>query len=77
MKLKHESIKRLHKLFPHLTADKINGGVFCGPSVLKILEDKKFYKKLPVKHQEALLALKDVINNFLGNVSSKNAALNA
>lgn len=72
MKQKHISIKRLHKMFPHLTADRINGGVFNGPAVRQILKDKIFHKTLPKEHQEALDALEDVVENFLGSKQSPN-----
>lgn len=41
---KHKSIRRLHKLFPKLLADKINGGVFNGPAVRRILDDEIFFR---------------------------------
>lgn len=72
MKQKHKSIKRLHQMFPHLTSDKINGGVFNGPAVDEILKDRNFFKALPKKQQEALLALEKVNNNFLGNKKAEN-----
>lgn len=70
MKRKHKSIGRLHKMFPHLTAVKTNAGFFNGPAVRQILKDERFYKSLPKAHQEALVALEDVVKNFLGNVKA-------
>lgn len=67
-------IKRLHKMFPKLTDAKINAGVFIGPSVHRILDDGKFYDSLPKKHQQALKALKDVVEHFLGNNRAWNYA---
>lgn len=67
-------IERLHKMFPKLTVAKINAGVFIGPNVHKILNDDKFYRTLPNNFQEALRALRDVVEHFLGNNRAPNYA---
>lgn len=59
-------------MFPKLSDAKINAGIFVGPDVLKILKDDDFYNTLSKKHQTALMALKDVVENFLGNVKATN-----
>lgn len=68
----NEPIERIQQLFPKLTIAKINAGVFIGPDVLKILKDADFYETLTDQHREALTALKDVVEQFLGNVKAPN-----
>lgn len=65
----NEPTQRLHKMFPKLTAAKINAGVFIGPNVHKILKDKIFFQILPKNFQGAF---KDVVNNFLRNTRAPN-----
>lgn len=64
--------KRIYDMFPKLTPAKIIAGIFIGPDVLRILNDDEFYNNLPRKHQAALMALKDVVENFLGNERAVN-----
>lgn len=59
-------------MFPKLTANKIHAGVFNGPNVHKILNDEKLFNRLPKNFREALMALKDVVENFLGNKKASN-----
>lgn len=69
---KNRPLKRLYKMFKKVSAAKINAGIFIGPDVHKILNDVKFYNTLPKNFQEALKALKDVVENFLGNKRAPN-----
>lgn len=68
----NEPMKRIHEMFPKLTMDKINAGVFVGPDILKILKDRPFFETLSDQHKEALMALKDLTGNFLGNKRASN-----
>lgn len=38
----------------------------------RILDDEIFFRTLPQVHKEALNALKDVVDNFLGNIRATN-----
>lgn len=68
----NRALRRLFNMFSELTAAKINAGVFTGPQVHKILNDESFYNRPPENHREALTALKNVVENFLGNVKAPN-----
>lgn len=65
-------IERLLKLLPWLTKLKVVAGVFNGPEVDKILDDKEFFNALDRKHRIAFQAMNDVIKNFLGNRRADN-----
>lgn len=59
-------------MFDKLTVAKIDAGIFVGPDVLKILQDQIFYSRLSKNHKAALTALRDVVENFLGNHKAEN-----
>lgn len=65
-------IEYLRNKFPTLSEAKIDGGIFTGPDIDKILSDNGFYDVLEENHKKAFLALKDVIQKFLGNERAPN-----
>lgn len=72
MDLEFEPIKRLREMFPHISSTKIDAGVFIGPDVLKILNDQPFRNTLSPEHRDALDALKEIVEKFLGKHRAAN-----
>lgn len=71
--IKDDKLKtHLQKVFPKLSDAKIQGGVFCGADIRKLIKDKKFPTLMNSKQREAWEAFIDCINNFFGNFKSPN-----
>lgn len=66
------AMNRLKQMFPSLSIAKIKEGVFIGPDVDKILNDREFFLVLSAEHKAALTALKNVVEGFLGNRKDPN-----
>jgi len=64
--------KHLEKLFPKISAAKLNEGIFVGPDVRKVIADSQFISKLSHVQRNAWLSFVDVINRFLGNTRAEN-----
>jgi hypothetical protein len=62
-----EAFKYLSNKFPHITYNKIKEGIFVGPQIRKLIEDKEFEKTMTDIEKAAWLGFKNVVHNFLGN----------
>jgi hypothetical protein len=59
--------KYLCKKFLHLSNTKLKVGVFVGPDIRKLIFDEDFLLKMTEFERKAWIALKNVVNKFLGN----------
>jgi hypothetical protein len=57
----------LQQKFPRLSETKIMEGIFVGPQIREITNDKIFYSILNEVELAAWTAFKDVCSNFMGN----------
>lgn len=64
---KRNCYKYITSSFPKLTKAKISEGVFVGPDIRKLMNDKNFIKKMNAKEKDAWLSFKEVTQKFLGN----------
>jgi hypothetical protein len=56
--------------FPEVSDAKVKEGVFIGPQIKKLLDDRHFQDMLGGTEREAWVAFKSVVANFLGNNKS-------
>lgn len=61
----------LISIFPRLSKEKIKGGIFDGPQIRKLFNDKNFPNVLSPLEKDAFFSVKAVVENFLGNHRSK------
>lgn len=61
------ALSRLYEIFAYKTKAKIDGGIFNGPELRKLLADDAFENLLNAKFQRALRALRCLVHNFFGN----------
>jgi hypothetical protein len=61
----------LLSVFSKLSEAKVKEGIFNGPDVRKILNDRHFQSLLPKQHELAWVSFRDVVKNFLGNKRSE------
>src|ERR1700743_3261796 len=61
------AFKYLQDLFPQLSEDKVNAGIFVGPQIKKIIGSDEFDKKLSRKEKAASNGFVAVVRGFLGN----------
>ena len=54
-------------MFPKLSGAKIKEGIFVGPQIRLVFNDKKFTDKLSKVEAAAWVAFTEVCENFLGN----------
>ena len=64
--------KYISEKFPHLSAEKVKGGVFIGPQIRMLINDELFITKMNDTEKNAWQSFKDVVFNFLGNKKSLN-----
>ena len=64
--------KYISEKFPHLSAEKVKEGVFIGPQIRMLINDKLFITKMNDTEKNAWQSFKDVVSNFLGNKKSPN-----
>jgi len=57
----------IKQLFPKISADKINKGIFVGPDIRKLLSDPNFVRKLNPLEKAYWLSIVEVFTNYLGN----------
>lgn len=62
----------LHNIFPTLSQAKMKAGVYDGPQIRKIFENKDLPKALKTEEYHAFSCLKEVSENFLGNERAPN-----
>lgn len=67
-----EVFDHVQSVFPGLSKAKIEGGVFCGPDIRKLLKNEEFRVLLSVEERKAWDAFKQVIVNFFGNFRHEN-----
>ena len=64
---KGKCFKYLRSLFEGLSDAKVEGGIFDGPDIRKLINDKHFTTKMTKAESMAWIAFVDVVENFLGN----------
>lgn len=62
-----DCFKYLCQKFSSLSDAKLKEGIFIGPHIRTLMNDKEFETTMIVTELEAWRAFKDVVNNFLGN----------
>ena len=62
-----EGFDFLRQKFPRVSREKLKAGVFDGPQIRELMKDTRFDDSLKPSELSAWLALKSVIENFLGN----------
>ena len=60
----------LRNKFPNISDAKVKEGVFIGPQIRAVMQDKEFVNKLLEVEKLAWLAFQSVCTNFLGNKKS-------
>jgi len=58
--------------FPNVSDAKINEGIFIGPQVREVMQDKKFGEDLNETKINAWLSFKRICKDFLGNHKAAN-----
>lgn len=66
------AMEYLRSMMKHKTSAKIDGGIFDGPEIRKILTDNTFETHLTAPFQRALQAFRAVVEGFLGNHRAEN-----
>jgi len=56
--------------FPNVSDTKIKEGIFIGPQIRELMQDKQFNEDLDENERNAWLSFKRICNNFLGNHKS-------
>ena len=56
----------LQQMFPRISKEKLNAGIFDGPQIRQVMRDLEFESQLNGLELSAWLSLKSVIVNFLG-----------
>ena len=62
----------LGEKFPAISDAKLKEGIFDGPQIRALFEDKNFMTKMTVNEKAAWQSFKSVCENFLRNKKSKN-----
>ena len=62
----------LRQMFPRISDAKIKEGIFVGPQIRHVMNDKHFEEMLVGPEKVAWRAFKDVVENFLGNHRARN-----
>lgn len=66
----NKSFKYIKQKFPKLSDAKVEGGIFVGPQIRKLMDDDEFTKCLNRNEKKAWASFKKVIENFFGNNKS-------
>ena len=64
---KGDCFKHVIEKFPNISYDKIKAGIFDGPQIRKLINDKEFTNTMNILEKNAWLSFIDLIKNFLGN----------
>jgi len=67
-----DGFRHLRATFPRVSEAKIKEGIFVGPQIRKLMEDRNFDAVLTDVEKVAWDAVKDVVRNFLGNYRAPN-----
>ena len=67
-----EAFNHLKVMFPTLSEAKINGGIFTGPDIRKMMKSSDFALKMTSVERHAWTSFKDVVSGFLGNTKVPN-----
>lgn len=67
-----DCFKHICTKFPNLSYEKIKAGVFDGPQIRTLMQDKYFRSSMNDVEKSAWNSYVDVIQNFLGNKKSEN-----
>ena len=67
-----EGFLYLKQMWTKLSEAKIKEGIFVGPQIRQVFNDKKFEDKLSEVEAAAWVAFTEVCENFLGNYKSDN-----
>ena len=54
-------------IFPNVSDTKIKEGIFIGPQIRELMQDKQLDEDLNETERNALLSFKRICKNFLGN----------
>ena len=65
-----KGFQHLVSKFPKISSAKLKEGIFVGPQIRQIMQDKEFEKSLDVLELDAWNAFKWICENFLGNHKS-------
>lgn len=71
LKENEDAMSYLKTAFPRLSEAKIKEGIFVGPQIRKLLNDKEFLECLSENEAAAWSAFQDVVTCFLGNSKSR------
>jgi hypothetical protein len=69
-----EAFKYLAKEFPHISDAKLKAGIFIGPQIRQLLNDKQFVSQMVTAERRAWEEFRNVVNNFLGKHKSSDYA---
>ena len=58
--------KYFRSKFAYLSDTKVEGGIFTGPEIKKLMKDKEFVKKMNKNERDGWESFISVCNNFLG-----------
>ena len=67
-----DCFKYLCNAFPGITIEKLKAGIFDGPQIRKLMNDRDFIKSMNDLEKNAWEAFVSVVKNFLGNRKSSN-----
>ena len=70
-----KSFQYILKKFPQISDAKLHAGIFDGPQIRQLLEDKEFAKTMTSNELDAWQAFDRVIHGFLGNKRSSEYVL--
>jgi len=59
--------KYLRNTFPNVSDAKIKDGIFIGPQIRELMQDKQFNEELNETERNAWLSFKRICKDFLGN----------
>lgn len=62
----------IRSMFPHLSMAKVQGGIFTGPQVRKMLLSRELESSMLVQEKRSWRAFRCVVENFLGNRRADN-----
>ena len=60
------------KIFPGLSMEKLNAGIFDGPQIRKLMQDQTFAARMTVAERAAWCSYVSVIREFLDNPNTSN-----
>jgi len=62
----------LRNKFPNVSDAKIKEGIFIGPQIRELMQDKQFDEDLNGSERNAWLSFKRICKDFLGNYKAAN-----